>query len=141
MHDRDRSGKLENEKFVKCLHIANMNASQREIELLVKELDQHDSGVIDYEEFVNCCFLSYLFQKEYKLRMLFEECDGHKQGTITLRELRIILESEEIKLSSEQLDRIFKNDLGIDLSQIDSKDPISYDLFLTCLRKEYMIEK
>ncbi len=61
-----------------------MNATPREIDLLVAEMDQKSSGMIEYEEFVNCCFLSYLFQKEYKLRLLFDECDKEKSGTITL---------------------------------------------------------
>jgi Ca2+-binding EF-hand superfamily protein len=61
-----------------------MNATPREIDLLVSELDQKNSGLIEYEEFVNCCYLSYLFQKEYKLRLLFEDCDKEKQGIITL---------------------------------------------------------
>ena len=55
--------------------------------------------------------------------------------------MRIILESEEIKLSAEQLDRIFKINLGVDLSQVDGQDPIEYDLFLTCLRKEFNVDK
>ena len=72
--------------------------------------------MIEYDEFVNCCFLSYLFQKEYKLRILFEDCDKKREGIITLNQLRIILKSEEINLSPEQLDRIFKEELGVDLS-------------------------
>jgi Ca2+-binding EF-hand superfamily protein len=52
--------------------MASMNATEREIGILISELDQKNEGVIEYEEFVNCCFLSYLFQKEYKLRLLFE---------------------------------------------------------------------
>ena len=51
------------------------------------------------------------------------------------------MESEEIKLSAEQLDRIFKINLGVDLSQVDGHDPIEYDLFLTCLRKEFNVDK
>lgn len=84
LHDRDRTGKLPTEQFIKCLHIASMYASPREIDLLISELDQKSSGYIEYDEFVNCCFLSYLFKKEYKLRLLFEECDKEKKGIITL---------------------------------------------------------
>lgn len=93
-----------------------MNATPREIDLLVQELDQKSSGYIEYEEFVNCCFLSYLFQKEYKLRLLFEDLDKERKGIITLNQLRVVLKSEEINLSPEQLDRIFKDELGVDLS-------------------------
>ena len=57
--------------------------------------------MIEYEEFVNCCFLSYLIQKEYKLRILFEEFDKERKGTITLSQLKIIMQSEEIKLSPD----------------------------------------
>jgi Ca2+-binding EF-hand superfamily protein len=68
-----------------------MNATGREIELLISEMDPKETGVIEYDEFVNCCFLSYLFKKEYKLRLLFEECDKEKKGIITLSTLRVIL--------------------------------------------------
>jgi Ca2+-binding EF-hand superfamily protein len=49
------------------------------------------------------------------LRLLFDDCDKDKTGTITLTQLRIVLRSEEINLSPEQLDRIFKEELGVDL--------------------------
>lgn len=140
LHDRDKTGRINIDMFVTSLRIASMNATQREVDLLVSELDQKQTGYIEYEEFVNYCFLSYLFQKEYKLRLLFEECDKEKKGIITLSQLRVVLKSEEINLSPEQLDRIFKQELGVDLSQIDGNDPLSYDMFLTCLRKEYTIE-
>lgn len=117
-----------------------MNATQREIETLINELDQKKEGFIEYDEFVNCCFLSYLFAKEYKLRLIFEEYDKEKQGTITLNQLREIIQSESINLSADQLDRIFKNELGVDLTQIDNNDVISYNLFISCLRKEFKIE-
>ena len=61
VHDRDRTGKLPVDQFIRCLHLGSMNATPREIDILVQELDQKSSGMIEYEEFVNCCFLSYLF--------------------------------------------------------------------------------
>ncbi len=115
MHDRDKTGVLKVESFVRCLQLAGMLATPREIDLLVSEMDPKTSGQIEYEEFVNCCFLSYLFKKEYKLRLLFDECDQDKSGTITLTQLRVVLRSQEINLSPEQLDRIFKEELGVDL--------------------------
>ena len=39
MHDRDRTGRVSSDEFIRCLHLANMNATQREIELLISELD------------------------------------------------------------------------------------------------------
>jgi len=101
LHDRDKTGRLNNDQFMQSLRIANMNATQREIDILVQELDHKGNGYIEYEEFVNYCFLSYLFQKEYKLRLLFEECDKEKKGIITLSQLRVVLKSEEINLSPE----------------------------------------
>lgn len=35
LHDRDRTGKLNVDQFIACLHIASMYASPREIELLI----------------------------------------------------------------------------------------------------------
>lgn len=141
MHDRDRNGMVANEQFVRCLQLAQMNATPREIDLLVSELDQKQLGSIAYEEFLNCCFLSYFFQKETKLRLLFEEVDKEKTGCITLTQMRVVLKSEEINLSPEQLDRIFKDELKVDVSQINGEDPITYDLFLSCLRKEFTLSK
>lgn len=40
MHDRDRNGMVGNEQFIRCLQLAEMNATPREIDLLVSELDQ-----------------------------------------------------------------------------------------------------
>jgi Ca2+-binding EF-hand superfamily protein len=39
MHDRDKSGRLPGGVFMKCLHIASMNATPREIDLLISEMD------------------------------------------------------------------------------------------------------
>ena len=81
-----------------------------------------------------------MFTKEYKLRLLFEEYDKNKEGTITLNQLREIIQSKDINLSGDQLDRIFKHELGVDLTQIDNSDVISYNLFISCLRKEFKVE-
>jgi Ca2+-binding EF-hand superfamily protein len=35
MHDRDRNGKVPAEQFVRCLKLAQMNATPREIDLLI----------------------------------------------------------------------------------------------------------
>ena len=35
MHDRDRNGKVPVEQFVRCLKLAQMNATPREIDLLI----------------------------------------------------------------------------------------------------------
>jgi len=40
MHDHDRTGKVGDTHFRQCLHIAGMNATEREIGLLISELDQ-----------------------------------------------------------------------------------------------------
>ena len=116
MNDRESTGRLTHDDFTRCLKIANMNATQREVGVLIKELDAKDQGFIEYEEFTNCCFLSYLFTKEYKLRLMFEVYDKNKEGTITLNQLREIIQSKDINLPGEQLDRIFKNELGVDLT-------------------------
>lgn len=135
--DKAGSGRLNYESFVSCLKSANMNATQREVELLVMELDEKKQGCICYEEFVNCCFLSYLFKKELSLRILCESLDTSKNGTITLGELRKIIESQSINLSVEQLDHIFKIELGVDITQISAEERIDYKLFIECLRKEF----
>ena len=51
LHDRDRTGKISADQFVRCLHLGSMNATPREIDILVQELDQKSSGMIEYEEF------------------------------------------------------------------------------------------
>jgi len=49
-----------------------MKTSEREVSILVSELDPNNNGEIGYDEFLNACFLSYIFLKEYKLRLMFE---------------------------------------------------------------------
>lgn len=88
MNDDNQTGKLNSDDFVRCLKIANMKANQRDIEILLNEMDQAKDGLIEYEDFTNSCFLSYLFAKEYKLRMMFEMVDKEKTGIITLKQLR-----------------------------------------------------
>ena len=44
MHDRDKQGILKVESFVRCLQIAGMLATQREIDLLISEMDPKNSG-------------------------------------------------------------------------------------------------
>lgn len=48
MHDRDRSGRVSTEQFSRCLQLASMNATPREIGLLISELDQKSTGYIEY---------------------------------------------------------------------------------------------
>ncbi len=55
MGDREGSGKLPSERFVKCLINASMNATEREINVLLNELDSKETGKIDYNEFLNFC--------------------------------------------------------------------------------------
>jgi len=38
-----------------------MKATEREVDILIQELDPNRIGEIDYNEFLNCCFLSYIF--------------------------------------------------------------------------------
>jgi Ca2+-binding EF-hand superfamily protein len=40
MNDEDGSGKLNKDDFVRCLKIANMKINERELEILLNELDQ-----------------------------------------------------------------------------------------------------
>jgi Ca2+-binding EF-hand superfamily protein len=42
MNDRQGTGKLTYEDFIRCLQIASMNATQREIDVLIKELDSKE---------------------------------------------------------------------------------------------------
>jgi Ca2+-binding EF-hand superfamily protein len=140
LNDREKSGRLPYEVFLKCLKVGNMNATQREMDVLVAELDKDKKGWVEYEEFSNCCYLSYLFAKELKLRLICEQYDQAKAGTIKLSHLREIISSEEINLSSEQLDKIFTKELGVDIASIDQNDIIDYNLFLNCLRREFKLE-
>ncbi len=55
MGDRENTGKLPSDRFVKCLINACMNATEREINVLLSELDPKETGKIDYNEFLNFC--------------------------------------------------------------------------------------
>lgn len=59
-----------------------MIALDREIGMLINELDPQRSGFIQYEEFLNYCLLSYIILKEIKLRNYFNSIDPHKTGVI-----------------------------------------------------------
>ena len=92
-----------------------MKATEGEIKILIGELDQKKDGSIGYEEFLSCCYLSYIYLKEYRLRAILEELDPERKGAVSIANLRKILASEEFNFPADALDKVFKEELGIDM--------------------------
>ena len=59
-----------------------MVASDREINMLVSELDQKKTGEVAYDEFVNSCIVSFTLLKEYNMRLIIKQYDKENSGTI-----------------------------------------------------------
>jgi len=103
-------------------------------------LDAKGEGSISYEEFLHSCFLSYIYLKEYKLRGLCEQADTEKKGGITIAQVKQILVSQDFNFPEDALDRIFQQELKVDITQVDPDTLIDYNQFLVSLRKELKIE-
>jgi len=93
-----------------------MKATEREMRILVKELDQKETGAIEYDEFLNTCICSYIYLKEMKLRQAFARLDTEKSGYISIEQMKDTLSSAEFAFPNDALERIFRLVLGIDLN-------------------------
>ena len=108
---------------------------------MVNDLDAKGEGAISYEEFLHSCFLSYIYLKEYKLRGLCEQADTEKRGGLTIAQVKhILMASPEFSFPEDALDRIFQQELKVDITQVDPDTLIDYNQFLVSLRKELKIE-
>ena len=61
-----------------------MKVSDREVEVLVKELDENSQGSINYREFLKYAYLCHMYLSHFKLECVLNELDIEKKGLITV---------------------------------------------------------
>jgi Ca2+-binding EF-hand superfamily protein len=72
---------------MRCLSKAYMKVSDREVEILVKELDQSGAGHINYKDFLKYTYLCHMYLNHFKLEMILNDLDIEKKGLITVAQL------------------------------------------------------
>ena len=52
-----------------------MKCTEREVQILVSELDINNTGNVNYSEFLKYSFLSQMFIYHFKLELMLRECE------------------------------------------------------------------
>lgn len=82
-----------------------MKVSDREVEILVKELDNTGAGHINYKDFLKYTYLCHMYLNHYKLELILNDLDKEKKGLITVSQLDATLqESDCFGFSPQALD-------------------------------------
>jgi Ca2+-binding EF-hand superfamily protein len=90
-NDKDQSGFLPNDAFVKCLSQAQMKVTDREVAKLIEELDQTATGKVNYKDFLKYSYLCTMYLKHFSLEIMLIELDKEKKGLITVAQLDKVL--------------------------------------------------
>ena len=64
-----------------------MKISDREVDILMAELDQDKTGSINYKEFLKYSYLCHMYLNHYRLELILKELDVGKKGLITVSQL------------------------------------------------------
>jgi Ca2+-binding EF-hand superfamily protein len=91
--DKDQSGFLSNDAFVRCLSQSQMKVTDREVAKLIEELDAAHTGKINYRDFLKYSYLCTIYLKHFNLEIMLNELDKEKKGLITVEQLDKILQS------------------------------------------------
>jgi hypothetical protein len=59
--------------------------------------------------------------------MLCEQADIEKKGGLSIAQIKQILVSEDFQFPEDALDKIFKEELKVDITQVDSNTLIDYN--------------
>lgn len=87
-----------------------------------------------YQQFLNCCYLSNLYLKEDALRQQLSKIDKDHTGFVAIGQLREILESPQFQYPKDALDKIFSDELQIQLPS--DQTFIDYNKFIDKLRDQ-----
>ena len=77
LHEKDQtnSGQVLHDDFIRCLSRSNMKCTEREVQILVSELDVEKTGNVNYSEFLKFSYLSQMFIYHFKLELMLREMD------------------------------------------------------------------
>ena len=115
-----------------------MTASDREINMLVSELDSKKSDEIPYDEFLNSCIISFTLLKEYNMRLVLKQFDKDNSGSIEVLKFKELITSPYFNMSEGVVDKILAG-MGIDGKSADAGKKMAYGEFFEHMRKEYKL--
>lgn len=133
LFDKDGSGTITTEEFIKVLKNLGQKVSKEEADKITKDLDTDGSGEVEFEEFV-----SYMvkLKEETKLSeedeviLAFEVFDGNKDGFITNKEFRYILcNLGDERFTQDECDEVFKE------ADLDNDGRLNYREFVEFWKK------
>jgi calcium-dependent protein kinase len=82
--------------------------TEADVDQLMRVMDSNKNGYIDYTEFIAGCLQSYNYLKENHLKTAFAYYDKDSNGTISLDELKQCLQSEELTLPDQTIEKLMK---------------------------------
>lgn len=107
--DKNGDGKLTAAELKLGLaKIPGSTMSDEDVEQLMNVMDSNRNGFIDYTEFIAGCLQSYNYLKENHLKTAFSYYDKDSNGTISLEELKQCLQSEELTLPDNLIEKLMK---------------------------------
>lgn len=133
LFDKDGSGSISHQEFLKCLKNLGQNVTKEEAVALVKELDEDNSGEISFEEFTTYMKRIKVQEEvdEDEVIRAFQTFDVDKDDQISNQEFRHILcNLGEDKFSLEECDELFKE------ADIDKDGFLNYREFVSFWRSK-----
>jgi len=133
LFDKDGSGTITTDEFIKVLKNLGQKVSKEEAEKITKDLDSDNSGEVEFEEFV-----SYMVKlkeetqlsEEDEVILAFEVFDGNKDGFITNKEFRYILcNLGDERFTKDECDEVFKE------ADLDNDGRLNYREFVEFWKK------
>ncbi|KAI6226234.1 hypothetical protein M3Y99_01312700 [Aphelenchoides fujianensis] len=114
MFDTDGSGAIGNEELKQAMIQIGLQASDKEIDDLIKEVDEDGNGEIDFVEFCHCIKRSQNIVKETNeemVRQCFQIFDQDGNGVITENEFMYI--AKEVGGFSQELAELVFHELDV----------------------------
>jgi calmodulin len=108
--DRDRSGYIEKEELKNLCQWVGQDATDDEVDLMMKLADGDNSGKIDFWEF--CTLMAHKMgdtNPDATLRKAFEVFDDDRSGTISSTEIRQVMREMGEQVDEEDMDDLMRS--------------------------------
>ncbi|OMJ74003.1 hypothetical protein SteCoe_23900 [Stentor coeruleus] len=95
--DKNSDGKIsKNELSLYYSRFFNSEKSDEEVSEIMAKLDKGNTGFINYTEFIKACVSDSIVLKKENLKAAFNKFDMQRSGKISTKEIKAILQDEEI---------------------------------------------
>lgn len=82
--DKDGSGCLPSDQFVRCLSQTHMKLSDREVQVLLEKMDKEKLNTVNYKDFLKFSYLCHMYINYSKLEYEMKQLDKENKGLITV---------------------------------------------------------